>query len=400
MKFFKRKDDIDPIEVRRTRSHGHDFDIHHVHSRNTPTYAKSDVGLSSSNKRSIGELAKMLNCAATKEKKEDFIGGEQSFLIGGKDSRQIQGIMKRSSSWGGGLRKTGTPYETEITRPVLITIKDGDLGTSVAKKIASRDPSENARAMQQLKKSFTVAPPVGSKAKSSSFLFGASARNRSVEKVAIVVNSTTPNQNSSPNRTKNCDHTSSLNEESKTRSPARSTASTPSQASLLMAREIARRERWKRGLGLEKNPDDGGNRSTFSGASDTHGAEPAVTDGEDSLYAEDRTSFTHSTGGTSHYTDFSSLGGYSTEATETDESGEDSRYYCERNDRGSPPQLDPPSSNFTGGSHCASRQQVISGITEDFGIVASFLWADGAACLGTAAAITRETVSGGCKPDP
>jgi hypothetical protein len=37
------------------------------------------------------------------------------------------------------------------------------------------------------------------------------------------------------------------------------------------------------------------------------------------------------------------------------------------------------------------------GIQEDFGIVASLLWADGSACIGTAATITKETVTAGCK---
>lgn len=157
---------------------------------------------------------------------------------------------------------------------------------------------------------------------------------------------------------------------------------------------------------MEKKAGDG-IRSTTSCGSNSAG--PAMTDGEDSAYGEeDRTSLTHSTGGTSCYTeeDFSSLGGSSTEASETDESGDDSRDYRRRRDGSrsslrSPPQLDYSSLSANGfnGSHCSTRQQVISGIAEDFGLVASFLWADGTSCLGTMAAITCETVAS-CKPDP
>lgn len=412
MRFFKKKDEIDPIEVRRTRSQDPDFASHYLSGPPGPAYSKSDVG--TGNKRSIGELAKMLNCASAKVKEEDHVGGEQSIFIGGngKDAK-IPGIMKRSSSWGGALRKSHhhPDFESDITRPVLITIKDGALGASVSKKIASRDLLENAEAMRELKNSFIIGPPPPlppPKTKSSSFLFGASARRRPTEKVSVVPN----NQTTSPNRINNSSNNSNNNNNSPQRepsenqnnSPARSTGSTPNPASLHAAREIARKERWRRGLEMEKKAGDGV-RSTISCASNSAG--PTMTDGEDSACGEeDRTHFTHSTGGTSYYTeeDFSSLGGYSTEATETDESGDDSRYHRRRRDGSrsslrSPPQLDYLSPNGFNDGHCSTRQQVISGITEDFGIVASFLWADGTACLGTAAAITRETVAG-CKPDP
>ena len=130
-------------------------------------------------------------------------------------------------------------------------------------------------------------------------------------------------------------------------------------------------------------------------------------DDEDSIF-EDTTHFTHATGDSSYLTtDLGSDGSYSsgTDGTETDDSGTDftdgsSRYHRRqqrrsrsRNALKSPPRYD--SSN----GQCSSNQQIMGGIAEDFGIIASMLWSDGSACIGTAAAITKETVTG-CRDEP
>ncbi|KAG7346419.1 hypothetical protein IV203_005487 [Nitzschia inconspicua] len=397
MKFFKKKEGVDLIELRRTQVHGLYCGSHVNPSTFCPTgstHSKSDVGPGGGHKRSIAELAKMLNCAASKAKEEVIIGGERCYIVGGHVRDGKSWVLKRSSSWGGGLSKDRhLPSESDITRPVLITVKDGDLRASVAKNITSRNLSENAQAMRAINNSLDPHVPA-LKTKSSPFLFGASARNRPSEKISVVDNSNN-DQKSSPIRH---DNKKGKVQNEVSGPTVRSVNSFfPNQEFLNMAHDISRRERWKRGLELEKKSKDS-NRSTLSGASGT-----GITDGEDSVVAEDRTNFTHSTGCTSYYSeeDFSSLGGYSTEGTETGD--DDSRYFNSKrgcSGRGgfrSPLQLKYPS--ITGGQQCSSSQHVIRGISEDFGIIASFFLADGAACLGTAAAITRETVVGGCKPD-
>jgi hypothetical protein len=195
-------------------------------------------------------------------------------------------------------------------------------------------------------------------------------------------------------------------------SPQRPSSSTRIKAATLhTTREIARKERWRIGKEMEKKTcrskaHDLSDRIRSSISSD-FGA--ASTDGEDSIFAvEDRTYFTHSTDGTSYYTEeeFSSLGESSYEITETDESGVYSRYYIRMQDRNHK-SLVLPSSHMEYLAaigmgpevNCSGQHQVMSGISEDLGIVASFLWADGTACIGTAAAITHETVTS-CKPDP
>ncbi|KAL3919415.1 MAG: hypothetical protein SGILL_003761, partial [Bacillariaceae sp.] len=159
------------------------------------------------------------------------------------------------------------------------------------------------------------------------------------------------------------------------------------------AKEIARRERWKRGLEMEQHR-KGRSSSPQEGKSADYGD-------DDSIF-EDTTHFTHSTGHSSYLTgDLGSVGSYSTDYTETDESGDASSRYQRKRNKGrgtlkSPPRYD-PSGTFAGGP-CSSRQQIMSGIAEDFGIVAMMLWSDGSACIGTAADITKETVAG-CKDE-
>jgi hypothetical protein len=395
MRFFQKKDEINPVDVRRTQAQGHDFDSSYekFHSSNSKSSDPSRIS-----KRSIAELVKMLNCTAAKVTEEDFVAGEQSFQIGGNgESRNKPGMLARSTSWAEALRNSmPANYDFDITRPVLITIRDGDLGTSMSGMIgSSRYPSENRDTTGKLKTSFLIGPaPPSTIAKSSSFRFGTSARKRSTEKVSFA----------------KMQHKSQTGASKKHKhdSPPRSHPTTHDKASSLdNTREIARKERWRRGLEMEKNIWRSRATDVADGIqsllSSDYGA--ASTDGEDSIYAaDDHSYFTHSTEGTSNYTeeDFSSLGYSSTEATETDESGDGSRYYVrKRNNRRSLVRTSSQYVSLIGMNegHWSSGHQVMSEISEDFGIVANFLLADGTACLGTAAAITRETVSS-CKPDP
>ncbi|KAL3904624.1 MAG: hypothetical protein SGILL_009993 [Bacillariaceae sp.] len=371
----------------------------------------------SNNKKSIGDLAKRLNCAGAKVKDEEmFAEGEHSILVGVGKGAHVPG-MKLSSSWGGALRRNNDPhhFDPNITRPVLITVKDGHLPMGAQKQQKASSPlrSKHAAAMAEMERTFSAAwksslsqraspqraatQNAPSPPKSSAFKFGSSVRSKK-ERVSFQ-NPPSPQSVADPiDASGNRLHLTITTNDGMGQPMLNEKALPPYQTA--KEKEAARKERWKKGLEMEKqrktktpSPQEG--KSAFSGAE------------EDSLF-EDTTHFTNATGDSSYLsTDLGSDGSYSsgTDGTETDDSGTDftdgsSKYHRRqqrssrnRNVLKSPPRYDPSN------AQCSSKQQIMGGIAEDFGIIASMLWSDGSACIGTAAAITKETVTG-CRDEP
>ena len=138
------------------------------------------------------------------------------------------------------------------------------------------------------------------------------------------------------------------------------------------AQEAARRERWKRGLEMEKR--------MFKNTSTVR----RDRDGYDSSSTDSLTMGSHTTGtSTTGYETAEDSSSTDDWTDVTDESRLASKYYrhYERTSSGGP---------------CADNEEIVKSVAEDIGIIAKFLLSDGYACFGTAAAITKETV-GGCR---
>ena len=125
MRFFKRREEPD-VEVQRTRSYAGgrpDPRTNEVAITSNTTRAmtqqrhslSSNHLYNSHNKKSIGDLAKKLNCAGAKVRDEEemLAAGEHSILLGVGKGMQIPGMhlpgMKRSSSWGGAFPESAFP---------------------------------------------------------------------------------------------------------------------------------------------------------------------------------------------------------------------------------------------------------------------------------------------------
>eukprot|EP00536_Pseudo-nitzschia_multiseries_P007678 jgi/Psemu1/305134/fgenesh1_kg.183_\ len=126
------------------------------------------------------------------------------------------------------------------------------------------------------------------------------------------------------------------------------------------AQDLARRQRWKRGLEMElfrnssivsKRYNDKNRESDDSSWSDTTG-----------------TSYDDTTENSSSVDDWT-IGS-------TDES-----------------RVSPRRRRSSTGGECFQNEKLVRSLAKDVGIIASFFMADGYACLGTAAAITKETVA-------
>jgi hypothetical protein len=228
-----------------------------------------------------------------------------------------------------------------------------------------------------------------SPAKNSPFKFGASARAKK-DKVTFATEPPSPQSVADPIDAHGARLNLTITTNDGISEPQLSEEALPPYRT---AKEMARRERWKRGLEMEKQrknktPSPQECKSAFSG------------DDDDSTF-EDTTHFTYTTGDSSYLSgDFGSVGSYSSgtdDGTETDDSGTDftdGSSRCHRKQRNK--SLHTPKSPFRYNPSigpCSNRQNIMSGIAEDFGIVVRMLWSDGSACIGTAAAITKETVS-------
>ncbi len=321
-------------------------------------------------KRSIGVLVRKLNCASSK-KHDDYDYDGMYHDLGGRGETSGHGEVNSIAS---PPRKAtyifGKAPKPEIARPVLITVKNGDVKEQLPPS-ESNDQTNYQHDNLGPGNSFLVGevPPPTKMCTSASFKLGMSARKR-VQNASKYVKHKENEHDMDRNWNNGNDfvmeewHQSSIAEDYKEEEKEELERRRAAQ-------EAARKERWKRGLEMENR--------IAKGAKPWPKPSPGRDkDGDESLDDSETTgSNTTGTSTTGYDTaeDSSTMDDSWTDAT--DDSGVKQYGYY----------------NYPG--QCASSHQVVASVAEDFGIFAQLLLSDGVACLGTAATITKETV-GNC----
>jgi hypothetical protein len=338
------------------------------HKRNDQPYGgttpfSADVD-DSKKKESFTELVRKLNCAAPRKEEIDV----QLHRTRTQANIAIIPLQKRTQSWVP-LRKGRS--QSDITRPVIITVKDGDL--------EEHAPCDEHK-MGELKSTFIIGEMPTKVKTGSPFRIGMSARNiRSPDGGKSFTGNN--NNNNNNDKTSGIDNKKSNNfggwRYGTSRNGDIQQSTGTKTDSIRTAEEIARRERWRRGLEMEQRMWKGGYgyRTTEN-----------ETEGDDSTTSDHRTQGSHTTGVTGEY---SSVGPDTlTTITDTDESSDSDDIRCT-----GIRSRDILSGPFGVGGTTSCREYAVHGVAEDLGIVARLLLSDGGACLGVAAAITRETVA-------
>jgi len=306
----------------------------------------------SENKQSIGKLVRKLNCSSSKkivyDSDQHFVGRDESGYSGEAD-------FVHGSQWKCASTPLRIERSSEITRSVLITVKNGEANEHVP---LYNENGKNSILDTEMKNSFIVSQiskPV-KMGSSSSFRLGMSARKRHHNATKYFKHLSANNRTRNGGGWHDCNASEQQDIDAKR-----------------AAQEAARRERWKRGLEMEKR--------MFKNASTSVVRD---RDGCDSSSTDSLTIGSHTTG--------TSITGYDT--------AEDSSSTDDWTDTTDESRLAPNYHRHYGqtssGGHCADSQEIVESVAEDFGIIAKLLLSDGYACFGTAAAITKETV-GSCR---
>jgi hypothetical protein len=300
----------------------------------------------STKKKGVGPLLRRLNCAASKK------DVNMENMMCSAPERYPTGRGWRSEE----------QTASEITRPVLITVKDGE--------VPYVTPANESRPIE-LKNSFVV----GQAPTRPSFSTGLAASLRQSKSIRSI---------STPSR-----------------APARVSFQTPKQQrrntskdmhDFVTAQEKARRQRWRKGLERSFN-DHPGVRSP---------AVPSLISENDSAFGCSSTGY--NSGASGPYSDNSVHTDYTAETI----SDESEAYFTFRGapNRGPPNRgqyrTSPPRQQQhprRTGSQISSSEptSMWAGVTEDLGIIAGMLLSDGTACMGSVAAITQESVADSCK---
>jgi hypothetical protein len=329
----------------------------------TPSTAnENDNEYPKNNKQSIGQLVRKLNCSSSKKHDRNhhedqrrlrnnrrgectsdhyWDDANSTLPIGHNNSQQWKDSVSHPP-----LRTVVLPEI--IKRPVLITVKNGDL--DVNKPVDS--PKDSSFIVEDLSTPSKMCT-------SSSFRLGMSARKRQHNAATKYFQklSTKDSGDAWPNN-----WNSNKNKHSNV--PVH-----PDIDAKRVAKEAARRERWKRGLEMERRNNK--NTRTATSRRDKNGDDSS----DDSLTIGSQTTGTTTTG-------------YDT--------GEDSSSTDDWTNATDESRLAPKYHRYKAGGHCTSGQYVTENVVEDFGIFAQLILSDGYACFGTAADITKETVVG-CK---
>jgi hypothetical protein len=336
------------------------------------------------NRQSLSELVRKLNCSASKKSNDDdnenddeylqqsfsFMGGgrrdtksrSDSYLPNQSFSSRPQQQQQQQQKWDPSSSQISIGgfggSSSNITRPVLITVKDGGDVDELSSNAAFSPLKDHTNTMSVLELT-------------SRFIVGDLHHHHQQQKSSSSVNVN--------NKTDNNKNSSSSKPFRKIGMSARKRDSENVSAFVTPNKlEIARKERWRRGIEIEmekrlsREKDNTNNTRTRTTSRSTSACEGegAVSGGDrydnSSIYADSNTQGSQTTGNT---TDFSSIG----DSIWTDATDDTGMGRCRR-------------------GHCSSSQHVAESVAEDFGILAKLLLNDGYACLGTAADITRETV--------
>ena len=317
----------------------------------TKAVIESDDCPTSNNRQSIGRLVSKLNCSSSKKNDEQELTHQSSW--------------QRATNTPASQQRTGsstTVSSLGTTRPVLITVKDGD-AKQPYDTTTSADQSYSVT--PETKNSFLVGelPP-----RPSSFMCTARKRLH-IDKES--------------NKNRNADGGSKWDNYGYNRN--KNNNSPQDLEAIRIAQGLARRERWKRGLEMEliKNSVTTAKRLNKSNNNNNEGDST-----DDHSWAESWTQGSNTTGTST--TGESSSGDDWTDGSTAD----DSRMFYRNHDHGTREQQQHRrNSSHHSTGRCMSNEQIIRSVAEDVGVFAGLLFSDGVACLGTAAAITKETVA-------
>jgi hypothetical protein len=274
-------------------------------------------------KKGVANWVKKLNCSASKKQLElDNMEGMQ----------YVQSARKKDASkppWGSFFQEAQPA--TDITRQVLITVKDGEIDYAT--------PNYESRAHEM----------------KNSYLVGERTPPKSRFRISILGSQNQP-VIASPSRG--------------TRRPLNQLSglgASKDMNDMLTAQEVARKNRWRKGL-EEGWEDDADIPSLLSDQEDQS------TDGGRSVQTG------YDTVGTGH----TPQSGYTTDITEGSDDSDD----ISAKPRGGYRKSQPRSS-----ARPAQDNSLLAGVAEDLGIIAGLLLQDGNACFSGAAAITKETIT-------
>mmetsp|Transcript_40166 Transcript_40166/g.97009 ORF Transcript_40166/g.97009 Transcript_40166/m.97009 type:complete len:592 (-) Transcript_40166:248-2023(-) len=413
---------------------------------------------------SPGGVLRKLNCTASRRdvREQQELGNVEIQALPPTKKSEKQAVVnnwqKKQSSWGRLMPKKEPKIISDITRPVLITVKDGEYSPTVSgasgggsEQNDTEMKSKNKKHHRNNKKSTEEKFVVGelprnhpSRVPSSPFRnFGRSMRNWNQKKSnnALYNGSSEKETPSSPLKISQMPHSGALDSTHTTNGGSDATmchtgleqhnetkdlllSSVTSCSPLpnatancnsmmenvqktMTAQEKARKERWRRGIELERRMWEEkakasqslslSRRSAGSSARDgrksLNNSNPALDSDSDTQTADGSHTTGTVTGRTRTNHSRSSSAEDSTDTTDTDDSDD----YDDR-----PPRVLLSSSTTrkkkrTTSSNTSdkSEQPLFGDVAEDLGIFAKLILADGSACVGTAAAITSETV--GCR---
>lgn len=329
----------------------------------TPSTAnENDNDYPNNNKQSIGQMVRKLNCSSSK-KHDRYNYDDQRRLTNSRrgeynkndhwdDANSTLPIAHNNSQqWKDS--ESHPPLRTvvlpESKRPVLITVKNRDLDVNQPVD----PPKDSSFIVEDLSTPSKMCT-------STSFRLGMSARKRQ-HNAATKYFQKLSSKDSDKSRSGDAwPNNKNSNKNKHNNVPVHPDTD---------AKRAARRERWKRGLEMERR-NNKNTRTTTSGR-DKYGDDSS----DDSLTIGSQTTGTTTTG-------------YDT--------GEDSSSTDDWTNATDESRLAPIYHRYNAGGHCTSGQYVTENVVEDFSIFAQLILSDGYACFGTAADITKETV-GGCK---
>jgi hypothetical protein len=313
----------------------------------------------------MGDLVRKLNCSASKKQNATL-----------ENMMHVPSARRNDPSklpWGWGQDAP----TSDITRPVLVTVKDGDMPYVTPTNESGTIELKNSFVIgQRLPEQFSQRMPSRPKAATEDSRCKITVGRQNPEKLTSFSSAVAPRNARYPTMQRS------------TRSPARSMSK--DMHDFNSEREVSRQGRWKKGI--QKSWKEEGDMPSL------------VTD-------EDEASSTIHGGGHSVMTGVDTVGtGYTTDVTDASDESDDSPEPRLGGYRSSPPRgynsnssrpYSSPTRGYRSSQPRQDRQGNLSrrngpglweGVAEDIGIIAGMLLSDGNACFSSAAELTKETI--------